>query len=95
MGKAKIYSVIFAMVLGVVGIPIALMLCNWVWQIGSDIWRFVICAIVVAIIGIGYIVMLMLIGEKIGIMEKYEDKIKQWEAEGYNVEELKRKWGFK
>jgi len=28
-------------------------------------------------------------------IEEYRGKLQQWKAEGYEVEELKRKWGFK
>ena len=94
MDKVKIYPLIIAVFYGgISGIPIGLMLYN---QDQFTLWdAIVIGAFISGIFGIiGYS-----LGESIWWKrvkrKKYEDKIKQWESEGYKVEELKKKWGFK
>ena len=103
MKKANIYPWIFAVIFLVIGIPIGLIVFNFIMldifgdTSAKDLELFIGGGIAVGII-IDFIIAGHRIGESISnrveITKKYEDKIKQWEAEGYNVEKLKRKWGF-
>jgi len=97
MKKANSYPWIFAVIFGVIGIPIGVLVFILITPKAGGL--FIGSIIVVGFVIIDFIIAGYRIGESINnrieIRKKYKDKVKQWEAEGYEVEELKKKWGFK